>query len=80
MQRAPASDIELRSAYSRSGLHARGITFDQAITAPDLHALLSLLVSRDRRRAERAQRRPPFVSRMERTAGCEQPDLFNYQE
>lgn len=80
MQRAPASDIELRNPYSRSGLDARGITFDLARTSPDLHSLLSLLVSRDRRRAKRALHKPAFISRIERTAGYEQRDIFNDQE
>jgi hypothetical protein len=76
MQRAPESELELRGAYRRSGLLARGITYDRAVTAPDLRALLSLLVCRDRRQAQRP-RPPVFVSRIERTAGCDQPDLFN---
>lgn len=80
MQRAPASDIELRNAYSRSGLQALGISFDHAVTSSDLYSLLSLLVCRERRHAERPQRRPAFVSRIERTAGYEQPDLFTFQE
>jgi hypothetical protein len=80
MERAPATELELRTAYGSTRLHAQGISFDRAIASPELRALLSLLVSRDRRHAQRPSPRPAFVSRIERTAGSEQPDLFSDME
>lgn len=82
MKREPATEPELREAYRRArGLMSRGISFEAALASPDMSALLRALVFVHRRRKARAQPKPPrFVSRIERTAGTEQADLFHDQE
>lgn len=82
MKREPATEPELREAYRHARwLMSRGISFEAALASPDTSALLRALVVVHRRRHVRAQATPPhFVSRIERTAGAEQPDLFPDQE
>lgn len=51
----PATDAELRWCYRMSRLQAQGITYEQAIAAPALRAVLELGISRLRRKRARLQ-------------------------
>lgn len=57
--RLPATDAELRWAYRMSRLQQQGISYDQAIAAPALRAVLELGVSHQRRKRARLQSHIP---------------------